>query len=244
MSTALHFVTDNEQTLIIDQQCCEQLGISQPTSDWFEPGFWKNHNAITGQAAGRGSTLFIHWQSADMILRRYCRGGAIRHISKDSYVFTGLEHTRAWQELTLLKAMKQQGLPVPTGIAARITRRSVFYQADLLCLKIPNAKDIHEVLVEGTLPTETWHEIGKTIRQLHNAQVYHHDLNIRNIMIDDKSKIWIIDFDKCGNKPGNRWKEANLIRLKRSLDKEATKAEQFHFSRDDWASLLKGYQNG
>ena len=53
--------------------------------------------------------------------------------------------------------------------------------------------------------------------------VNHTDLNIHNILIDDKDKVWIIDFDKCHQASEGRWRELNLERLKRSFLKEKGK---------------------
>lgn len=241
MTTSLEYASENGTTIIMDTRSCQTLGIHSLSSEWFESEYWQNNNAITGQASGRGSTLFVRWQDVDLIMRHYCRGGAIRHISKDKYVFGGLQRTRAWRELALLQHMNNLKLPVPQGVGARVQRDAFFYRADLLCLRIPHAKDIHQLLVSKPLATSIWKKIGSAIRQLHNAQVYHHDLNIRNIMLDSDEKVWIIDFDKCALKAGDKWKKGNLDRLHRSLLKEREKASQFHFDQREWQSLISGY---
>ena len=104
--------------------------------------------------------------------------------------------------------------------------------------------DLHHELVNNTLSGEQWYKVGETIAQFHNAQIYHHDLNIRNIMQDIDGKIWLIDFDKCGVKKGTNWKLQNLDRLLRSLNKEKGKSEQtFHFQPGDWLALMDGYHS-
>ena len=63
-------------------------------------------------------------------------------------------------------------------------------------------------------------KIGQTIAKFHHHQIYHHDLNIHNIMLDIENEVWLIDFDKCGIRQGSNWKNSNMARLKRSFEKE------------------------
>lgn len=207
----------------------------------FEPSYWQQHNAITGSAEGRGTTLFLHYQGHDLVLRHYRRGGLIGKWVDDSYFFTGFSRTRAWQELILLSKMKALGLPCPTPVAAGVTRVGPFYSADIISQKIANAQDTHNLLLRESLTQQIWQKIGQTISQFHNAQVYHHDLNIHNIMLDTSDKVWLIDFDKCTFKSGNNWKVDNINRLQRSLNKEQSKYSDYHFSPRNWEWLLAGY---
>lgn len=76
---------------------------------------------------------------------------------------------------------------------------------------------------------------------MHRCQVYHHDANIRNIMMDDARNIWLIDFDRCYKRQGDGWKAGNLDRLLRSLHKEKAKNKQFYWQENDWQYCMKGY---
>jgi 3-deoxy-D-manno-octulosonic acid kinase len=75
---------------------------------------------------------------------------------------------------------------------------------------------------------------------MHLAQVNHTDLNIHNILLDKQSKVWIIDFDKCYQQTGDKWKEDNLKRLLRSFHKELKK-RHIKWQIIDWQDLLNGY---
>ena len=55
-------------------------------------------------------------------------------------------------------------------------------------------------------------------------------------------KCWLIDFDKCGQKSGDSWKQGNLERLHRSFVKEVGRMN-IQFNEENWAELLKGYNN-
>ena len=113
----------------------------------------------------------------------------------------------------------------------------------MITARIDGAQDVHNVLMQRSLSKLEWHHIGATIVRFHQHQVFHHDLNIHNIMLDAKGQAWLIDFDKCGIKSGNRWKQANLQRLLRSLQKEANNYSNYGFKHENWRSLIEGYRS-
>lgn len=216
---------------------------------WFTPEFWQHKGAITGESKGRYTTYFVRTedtkqQSLDMVLRHYYRGGLVSKISKRSFIFTGLHKARAYQELLLLSAMRELGLPVPRPIAAQVIKSKPWLcQNDILIERIKHAQDLFHFLSQQALPDTLWRRVGATIKQFHQHGVFHSDLNIHNILMDDKEKIWLIDFDRCEfREKETSWQQANLERLKRSLLKEQTLNPTFHFTDSDWQHLLAGYQ--
>lgn len=213
------------------------------TEHWFEPDFWRNQGKIKGHATGRGTTYFINHNHRELVLRHYRRGGLMGKLIADQYLFTGWRHSRALREADLLLHMATLGLPVPQPIAARVSRQGLFCRADIIIEKIANATDVHQLLLSTPLSQQQWQGIGQAIALMHQAQVYHHDLNIHNIMLDSSDKVWLIDFDKCQIQQGNKWKQANLARLLRSLHKEKDKHASYHFNLSHWQSLLAGYNS-
>ncbi|AIL32306.1 3-deoxy-D-manno-octulosonic acid kinase [Basilea psittacipulmonis] len=207
--------------------------------------FWKKEKRILGHAKGRGITWFL--KSADLFgvdtaLRHYYRGGLIGKLNRDLFLYTDEHKTRSFAEFNLLKRLHELGLAVPKPIAARMQKvGGIFYRADILLEKIDGASDL-TVLLKTSLPELVWERIGQEIKKLHQAQVNHRDLNCHNILIQSGTeKIYLIDFDKCAIESGERWKEENLLRLKRSFEKEK---QRMGIVFDDacWMYLLKGYE--
>ncbi|WP_109079096.1 3-deoxy-D-manno-octulosonic acid kinase [Aggregatibacter kilianii] len=217
---------------------------------FFDADFWQQQNRIIGSAKGRGTTWFL--QTVDLFgvntaLRHYYRGGLWGKINRDRYRFSELKNTRSIAEFNLLNQLHQAGLPVPKPIGARVRKGNlgICYQADLLSEKVENAQDLTALLQTRNLEPNQWRQIGALIRRLHDLQICHADLNAHNILFQQKesgSQFWLIDFDKCGEKSGSFWKEANLQRLHRSFSKEA---ERMHiqFNEQNWRALLEGYSN-
>ena len=234
---AIQTYTSGRDTLLLCANQCDAVGIPLPTLHWLQQAHWQQSAKAN---SGRGQAVLID-EPAQMVLRDYCRGGLVRHVSERRFIFGGLTSTRPYRELNLLNKMHQAGLPVPRGLAGRVSRYGISYEASILMERIPHSREVHEHLLTKPLSAQQWQQIGRLIRQLHDNQIYHHDLNIHNIMIDRDDKFWLIDFDKCAEKAGDQWKAGNLSRLNRSLLKEQGKYTGYHFTPDDWQNLQTGY---
>ncbi|MBL4910302.1 MAG: 3-deoxy-D-manno-octulosonic acid kinase [Alteromonadaceae bacterium] len=209
----------------------------------FNSDYWQQKNAITGSAQGRGTTWFIEHNKQAWVLRHYYRGGLVGKFIKDSYFYQGMTKTRAVQEFNLLAKMQQLALPAPAPVAYQVIRSGLFYYADLLSQRIENAHDLVAILSIKTLSSTLWQRIGETIQQFHQHGIYHHDLNVHNILIDDNDKVWLIDFDRGEQRTINKsWQQANLRRLLRSFNKEKNKLPNFQWQPQDWQQLLMGYK--
>ena len=55
----------------------DTLRTSNFSADFFEPEYWRRHDAIEGTALGRGTTWFIRAGDSGFVLRHYRRGGAM-----------------------------------------------------------------------------------------------------------------------------------------------------------------------
>jgi tRNA A-37 threonylcarbamoyl transferase component Bud32 len=215
--------------------------------NWFLPGFWQEQGAVTGASQGRSATFFIHYNNHKFALRHYCRGGIIRHLFRDTYLFSSLKTTRIYAELAILEKLQEWQLAAPQPIAGLVKKFGLFYRADLLMAQIPNASDLYQLLQNSAFSKQQWQDIGVTIAQFHHHGVYHADLNCHNIMSDNNGKIWLIDFDRAKLQVDAdrkaRWTTENLNRLYRSLTKEKSRCNQFHFEENNWKQLLIGYHS-
>ncbi|MYA87763.1 MAG: 3-deoxy-D-manno-octulosonic acid kinase [Boseongicola sp. SB0662_bin_57] len=210
----------------------------------FEPDWLRDKGSLRGSAQGRNEAYFLHYLGRDMVLRHFRRGGLFGKLNRDRYICTDIGKGRAMREFMLLAWMRRQSLPVPRPIAARHCPSGLFYRADLITERVPEARPLAEVLQERALPERNWTAIGSVIRQLHGLGVHHADLNCRNILLDACEQAWLIDFDKCERREPNGWMMRNLARLRRSFEKEKQRQKRFNWAADDWSALLSGYMMG
>lgn len=226
-----------------NQVCWFAEGVFRaPTAQLFDPAWWQKNRQVVGSSIGRGVTWFVKDESRHLVLRHYYRGGMVGKVVRDRFWFEGLESSRAMAEYSLLTRLYELGLPVPRPFGARMAKQGPFYRADILIERIRGAKDMVALLKQGALAPEVWHKIGQTVRQLHDAGVYHADLNSHNLLLDKEGKVWVIDFDKGAIRTPGEWRKGNLERLLRSFNKEAQLHTSFHFVPDNWQTLMLGYQ--
>ncbi|HEY1992065.1 MAG TPA: 3-deoxy-D-manno-octulosonic acid kinase [Gammaproteobacteria bacterium] len=191
-----------------------------------------------GVFGGRGSAWSIRHGGDEWILRHYRRGGVPGRFIRDTYIWTGLEATRAWREWRLLYYLYKEGLPVPQPVAARVVRNGLLYRADLITRRVAGASSIAALLAAGGESRVPWGEAGRSVRLLHDAGVCHADLNAHNLLVDAAAKVYVIDLDRGARRDAGAWKQANLARLQRSLQKLAGSPAVI---APAWAAFLDGY---
>ena len=228
--------------------------IAEPTLQLFNRDYHTNQcsqqnksvsHTPVGQQGGIGRARVVYFSQGEKsyVLKHYYRGGAVASILKDRYLGFSIIKSRAFREFYLLKKMNEFGLPVPIAVAAHVDKDMLFYRADLITEELKQTKTLSDVLSNIELDDESWQKIGRCIKRFHQHDIYHADLNARNILLTEKIEIYLIDFDNSYIRlDSSAWKMANLSRLKRSLLKFKNNTDGFNFNEDNWSALLDGYK--
>lgn len=241
---SIQVVQHNKQTLWLSPQAIE-LGIDY---QYFNPEYLKAEALLTNTAEGRGTVYFFKPHinaSISLVLRHFYRGGLIGKILNDQFVYTGAKNSRSAKEMKILTLLQQHKVNVPAPIAARIVKSGIIYTADIITQAI-SSQELHELLLCHAVENDVWFNVGQQIRAMHNAQVCHYDINVKNVLLSksntDMKQVYLIDFDKCLVRAGEHWKPSNLQRFLRSIQKQQSLFPHYNFSEDNWQALLKGYQ--
>jgi 3-deoxy-D-manno-octulosonic acid kinase len=209
---------------------------------WFEPRYWESHNAVLGTARGRGQALILRCASGNLLLRHYYRGGLIARVSRDRYLWRGERATRPFHEWRLTHRLHAAGLPVPAPIGARYLRHGATYAGDMLTEFLPETQSLAQRFAAGTLSVTGWVAIGRVLRRFHDFGLCHADLNAHNILLRDEATVFLIDFDRGSLRRPGLWRDANLVRLRRSLEKLDDALAEPRLIEAEWHSLLAGYR--
>jgi 3-deoxy-D-manno-octulosonic acid kinase len=215
--------------------------LDQIDDGFFDPALWSARGKLTGTALGRGTTVFIRDGEQHWVLRHYLRGGMAAQVSRDRYLWAGLEQTRAWREWHLLAELQRRGLPVPPPVAVRVERYGLLYTADIVTGRI-DGRALSVLAREQPLAPEQWKAVGECIRRFHDEGVFHADLNAHNILVEGDS-VSLLDFDRGRLREPGKWQGQNLERLLRSLRKLAGMHFGFNFDDEQWQLLLSGYRS-
>jgi len=193
--------------------------ISSPGPFLFDPASAQLEAEAVSQG-GRRAAWFVQGEFGAGVLRHYRRGGLMARVNADRYFWTGASATRSFAEFDLLRTMLEQGLAVPRPIAAAYWRHGLSYRAAILIERIPGVQPLVNVLDRACAKA-----VAEAIYAMHEAGVWHSDLNAYNILLDEAGKVWLIDFDKCRRQDLSlERRQANLLRLRRSLEKVADTA--------------------
>jgi 3-deoxy-D-manno-octulosonic acid kinase len=181
------------------------------------------------------------------VVRRYLRGGAMRHLNRDRYFLGG----RAFHEALVTERARAAGVNVPEVLAAAECRAGVFgYTARLATRWIAHGREGAAWLrdaapaARGAVLTLA----GRQIARMHDAGVAHPDLNLRNLLIVEPPGatapvVHLLDFDRARLYPvavPARRRARDLERLGRSARKLGLALEE----RGGWGALREGYGAG
>ena len=216
--------------------------VSNLSAEWFTPQYWQSLGTLEGAAGGRGAAWYLSGDGRRYVLRHYRRGGMAAHLSSDHYLWRGEERTRPFAEWQMTYSLHRAGLPVPAPIAARYRRvAGVTYIGDLITERLATVGSLAECLGTGALSIVTWISIGRCIRRFHDFGVCHADLNAHNILLAEE-QVYLVDFDRSELRGAGLWRDANLVRLRRSLEKLTWGLPSERFGEADWHGLLDGYR--
>lgn len=206
--------------------------LTRNTYPWSEAQ--EENFAETTAHEGRGpiSILVLSTEGKERaVIKHYQRGGLFRHLLHDLY----LGAKRFFVELGIVERATALGIPTAEVLALVLQRSGLFfYRADLVTREIPDSVNLADYL--GALfrrkgrtdflvvRRQLLSLVASLLRKMHYAGIYHADLNLKNILIQetaDTLKCHIIDLDRARYQVplGNKQRLSNLMRLYRSLEK-------------------------
>lgn len=209
----------------------------------FDPAWWDAQGLTVDRFSGRAKVDVVRHGDQRWVLREFRRGGLVGKVVDKTYVWTGLAATRPWREWHLLAELHAAGLPVPRPIAAHVHRGRVRYSGHILSELIENVTPLLHILRRERMNAAAWSRFGRTIRHFHRARVHHPDLNISNVLVHEDGRFFLVDFDRGRAHAGNGVLQADIRRLRRSLDKHRAKSEPIEFEEADWRAFIEGYSS-
>ena len=193
-------------------------------------------------ASGRGGARRIVLRGGKVVfLRKYLRGGMVRHFVRDLYL---LRPPRPIQELVATETARAAGCRVPIVHAVAVEESGPFYRGWIVTSAVEGGRSYIDVFAaadeaaRGSLLAAA----GSAMRDLHDAGVYHPDLNGHNLLVDADGEVAIIDFDRAQLAPPARHRlgEKGRDRFWRSL-KKLTAARGLALGDDERRWLERGY---
>lgn len=217
-----------------------------PVSRLFDPEYLRREGLLLGtERSPRGEAWVFQFEGTAFLLRHYRRGGALSRLMRDRYFWLSRALTRPAREWRMFGEMRAGGLPVPAPAAWRLVRCGpLLYRADFISVLICGCETLHRYLLARELSGEGWRRLGATLRRFHDRQIWHPDLTVGNVLVDETDCFHLVDFDRARRRRGQWWKVTNVNRLRRSLRKQRGLAPTLHYRDEHFRALLDGYRVG
>lgn len=193
--------------------------LQQVDSSLFDPANPDIDARLVIEEGGRGAAWFVSGPFGEGVLRHYRRGGWMARIGRSRYLWRGEARVRSLREFSLLRRLRDLGLPVPAPIAALYRRRGWQYETALIVARFPQAQSFARLAGESGA-SAPWDIVGAAIGACHRAGAHHADLNAHNVLIGAGGSVCLIDWDKGRMEPPGEWCERVIARLQRSLRKQ------------------------
>jgi len=248
---AYSLIEQGKRAVIVKDDWKEKLlsaGIAGP--DFFlKQSFPKEENYF-----GRGALKIIAIPgeaNERIVIRHFHRGGMIHKLIPDLYFGT----SRPLKELWVGYWAKEKGVPIADIVAVCHTKVFwKFHQGDLVTREIKEGKDLATYLTEIDQPLtkgkvlekrSVIKKVGELVRSMHEAGIFHGDLNLKNIIFQTADlqniKGYLIDFDKSFLRSHlkENLRTRNLLRFNRSAEK--FKNQGLPITRTDVLRFLLAY---
>ena len=184
---------------------------------------------------GRGMIQRVPFDAqSPAIVRRYQRGGLVRHFVHDLYWD---RPPRPFTELCTTVIARERGVPTVEVLGARVEWRPFgLYRGTLITREAQGFLNWREWLQtkppikERQVVTD---KVLQTINTMHESGISHADLNLTNILVRNdcgQHQVLIIDFDRARIFPtplSSSHRKRNLARLRRSITKFGTEQQLF-----------------
>jgi tRNA A-37 threonylcarbamoyl transferase component Bud32 len=203
---------------------------------------------------GRGNLEEFHLPSGQvLIIRRFRRGGLVRHLSKDRF----LDPERPFREIVLSEGLRERGFQTPVIAAARSRRLGFMgFHLELITEQVPGVKSLGrwqaQFRSEGVY-TELQRSMlvvtAQTVCRLHDAGFEHSDLQPENLLWQPAADgqapyLWILDLDRSKQHADplpERARAQNLWRLWRYVLRRESSSEKT-LNRSDYTRFLVAYE--
>lgn len=182
-------------------------------------------------SAGRGGLQRAVTGAITVLIRPYRRGGVLARMLPRKFLLDN----RAAREFEAHLHAASSGVRVPALAGVVWERRGPWFSGAIATLEIdgPHLQDWLDGAGAGA--NQVLRELGRNIRAMHDAGIWHADLQVRNVVVHEGLP-WLIDFDRARVRTalGTWMRAANLLRLERSFRKNELPTSYM-------ATILEGY---
>lgn len=183
---------------------------------------------------GRGEVWRFPLPEGHGIVRPYRRGGLMRLVLHNAFFLKN----RPLHEFRVHLYLYRSGLAVPEPLGVAWRRRGLLFSGALATRELTGRHLQDYLAAAPRYPEDTLRRVGSLIRELHDAGVYHADLQVRNVFVG-VDRVYLMDFDRARRRTrlSKLSRARNLLRLRRSFAKSFLPQRFFDLVREGYGDL-------
>lgn len=206
--------------------------------------FQEKESEQTSRLEGRRPVSRLHLPKiGPVVVKHYRRGGWVARINQKYYLRTG--KTRCQVEYEQMDRAGQLGVNVPEPVAFAFKGRFL-YHSWLITREIANQQTLARLslLAPERLPT-VMASLGRQVSKLVAHGLWHVDLHPGNVLVDDRGRVFLVDFDKTRTFRGVKQQLLNKYRMRwrRAVQKHGLPKELMT-ALDEWPQDTKAAGDG
>ena len=217
-------------TLLAREERVEDV-LAARVLDERDPRLWKGAREPLGGGRGGIVPLRLGGESpCPVIVKPLLRGGILRRLNRDIH----FSASRLFDEARLSLLINRRSVPASEMIFGRAERLAgPFFRLHLATAEIEHATPLLDFIENGGASegenAAVLKTAGESVRTLHEAGIYHADLNLNNLLVVPRSggvEVHVIDLDASRIVPtlSERGRSSNLARLLRHAVKNGLHA--------------------
>jgi TP53 regulating kinase-like protein len=175
---------------------------------------------------------------AESVIFKIKRGGQwflLKHRPKKTYLLNAIDNLlrnlRTSRECKMLVVARKLGVPTPAVYAIDKTNHT-------LLMDYIEGRQLKEIVdtVPGNILQKMCYEFGSLIALLHQGNVIHGDPTTSNVIVDSKSKLWLVDFGLSEMNATVEMKAVDLHLIQRAFETTHWSLQEIMLER-----TLEGY---
>jgi 3-deoxy-D-manno-octulosonic acid kinase len=182
-------------------------------------------------------------QIGPVVVKHYRRGGWVARVNQKYYLRTG--KTRCQAEYEQMARAGRLGVNVPAPVTFAFKGRFL-YQGWLITREIANQQTLARLslLAPGRLPA-VMASLRRQVSKLVADGLWHVDLHPGNVLVDDRGRVFLVDFDKTRTFRGAKLQLLNKYRKRwRRAVKKHGLPKELMTALDDWPPNVKAAGDG
>jgi tRNA A-37 threonylcarbamoyl transferase component Bud32 len=191
------------------------------------------------EGKGRGGIKIVEAGGLKLVSRKYVHGGPFRAFTRDLFLW----RNRATSEAEIMGRLQDKGFPVVAPFCAVVERLFPVKRLHLVTYLEEGAVELLDYFQRATRKERLRcvRTLAELLWLMKQADVYHPDFHLRNVLVAPGNRLVLLDFDRARNRPvADKDMKSMFRRMERFADKMVRQG-RLDIGDEEKALFLRAY---